>query len=57
MIQIGRCDFHDAATGLRCESLGRELSLKTDLGHRCRRTLCREHSDWIEAREETNATT
>ncbi len=49
---IGQCDYHDPATGKRCTNTGLKLRLVDDLGHPVSRILCRDHSDWMEHRDD-----
>lgn len=50
LAHVSRCEFVEPADGLRCKRGGKSLTLDDGLGNRIRRTLCRSHSDWIEAK-------
>lgn len=45
---IGRCEFYDGM-GQQCAHTGKRLTLRNEFGYYVRRTLCRSHSDWVEA--------
>lgn len=49
VVGTGRCQFEDAATRAKCMNRGIALLLRDSFGGYCRRTLCSEHSDWIQA--------
>ena len=49
IIKVGLCTYRDAGTGWSCPKLGKRLTLIDPLGRFMMRTLCRDHSDWVQA--------
>lgn len=54
IIKLGQCQYEEPFDdgNDRCQNTGRSLLLLDCFGHRIIRTLCRQHSDWVEIDEQ-----